>query len=362
MHDASDDRGSFECPTGKVACEGKCVETCLVSLATAAGFITAIAVDAVNVYWLDVGPCSTTCAPSSGRVMSVPKTGGTPTTLASGQSTQGLPDSLVVDDTSVYWIDSSNSHEDPFPTGTLLRIPKAGGTVVTLASHLGMAAALVESQDDLYWIEQDGVDGGFYNGEIMRLPKTGGSPVPFAASGYFSHFFGVLGIDATNVYWSPSSDLLSEPLGGGAVTTLASLANDAGSPGVLGLALDSTSIFLLLERCNGSCEPSVLVSLPKEGGPVSALKTRLNSPDSLVADEASVYWIDENVTDEEDAGTSFEGTVLTVPKAGGAATRLATNQENAFLLAVDSTSLYWTVEPYSSESGCPGEVMKRTPK
>jgi hypothetical protein len=74
-----------------------------------------IAVDATSVYW--------TNEYSSGTVMKVPTGGGTPTTLASGQS---YPQGIAVDATSVYWTNDIS--------GTVMKVPTGGGTPTTLAS------------------------------------------------------------------------------------------------------------------------------------------------------------------------------------------------------------------------------------
>jgi hypothetical protein len=50
-----------------------------------------------------------------------------------------------------------------------------------------------------------------------------------------------------------------------------------------------------------------------------------------------------------------------VPTTGGTPTTLATNQENAYPLALDSSSLYWAVDPCKYDD-CPGRLMRRTPK
>jgi sugar lactone lactonase YvrE len=64
----------------------------------------------------------------------------------------------------------------------------------------------------------------------------------------------------------------------------------------------------------------------------------------MTADATNIYWTDF-------AG----GTVLKVPKIGGATTTLASGQGGPHGIAVDATSVYWT-------DLMAGTVMKRTPK
>jgi hypothetical protein len=355
--------GSCVCPAGLVACEDTCAPTCLVSLATSTGPIVGIAVDANSVYWLDSGPClgdASDCSSSEGTVMSVPKSGGTPTTLASGQSSVNA---IAVDDENVYWTDSGPFFP-PGPlvySGKVMKIAKSGGTPVTLASHRDVTEYLALGSRDLYWLEGDFVasgGGAEVTTHVMKMPKSGGSPIQFALSAppYFIPG-AVLAVDATSVYWNNFFDLVKAPLGGGTPTTLVSPPDGGSSLQTIGLAVNSTTVFAALLECSGMCGATdQLWSVPKAGGVVTTLASGLD-PEIVVADDTTVYWIDTGAT----SGPPLQGSILTVPTTGGIPTTLATNQENAYPLVVDSSSLYWAVDPCKSDD-CPGRLMRLTPK
>lgn len=70
--------------------------TSTVTLASGQGEPNGIAVDATTVYWTST---------VDGTVMKIPKSGGTPMMVALGQIS---PIAIAVDATNVYWTDSSN--------------------------------------------------------------------------------------------------------------------------------------------------------------------------------------------------------------------------------------------------------------
>jgi hypothetical protein len=115
------------------------------TFATGAG--GGLAIDATNVYWTD--------GSVSGRIMKAPRGGGAFTTLASAQDT---PVALTVDTTDVYWLNGSSF-------AAVMSVPIDGGTPTTLASGLAVPTAIAVDDTSVYW-----VDNGY--GRIMKLtPK-----------------------------------------------------------------------------------------------------------------------------------------------------------------------------------------------
>ena len=157
---------------------------------------------------------------------------------------------------------------------------------------------------------------------------------------------GVLGeleVDDTNVYLEllppqpqAESQMLSVPLGGGTVTTLAATPE---FPQLM--ALDATHVYWAAGGNGG------VLSVPVTGGAVTTLAPDQYGTEAVAVDATYVYW------------TNFSaGTVAKSPLAGGAAVTLATGQTEAYGLAVDGTSVYWATNPDMSH----GMIMKLTPK
>jgi sugar lactone lactonase YvrE len=85
--------------------------------------------------------------------------GGTPTTLASGQSS---PFGLAVDATSVYWANHVAS-------GKVMKVPISGGTPTTLASGQSFPYGIAVDADSVYWANSNANGNA---GTVIRLtPK-----------------------------------------------------------------------------------------------------------------------------------------------------------------------------------------------
>jgi hypothetical protein len=76
-----------------------------VTLASGQTFPWGVAVDAASVYFTTIGSNSMGNQAGVGAVAKVPLAGGTPTILATGQDG---PQGVAVDATSVYWVDNGS--------------------------------------------------------------------------------------------------------------------------------------------------------------------------------------------------------------------------------------------------------------
>jgi len=111
---------------------------------------------------------------------------------------------IAVDETGVYWGDSTNS--------ALKKVGLQGGPSATLASDQTIFGIAVRG-GRVYWINQTG------GGAILSLPETGGGVATTVVSGQPSPER--LAVDGTNVYWTNyggAETVMSAPLGGGTPT------------------------------------------------------------------------------------------------------------------------------------------------
>lgn len=220
-----------------VRCDkSNCADT-TVTMAPLGGRVTDMAADATSVYWTeaeDVG---------AGRVMKMDKDGvappsgaagsdaaadehpdgGAPVTLPVQLAVSNWPSNVAVDATNVYWIEQGQ------PAG-VWKVPLAGGPAVRIArSDEYEPEGLALDELNVYF-----ADGG---GTVFKAPKSGGPATVMVAHLGLSP--AGLAADATNLYVAASTEILSRPLAGGKVRTLAGGLAGAGS-----IAQDATSVYV----------------------------------------------------------------------------------------------------------------------
>ncbi len=314
---------------------------------------TGVAVDATSVYWTNQG-CPLKGGTCEGTLVKVPKCGGSPVTLASGLNG---PNAVAVDDTSAYWANLG---------GSVMKVALSGGAPTVLAADAVTAFDIAVDGTSAYWGTSPGVGctiGAPCPCNVMRVGLGGGTPVTLASE---QPFLGGLAVDGTNVYWvtqghfpggpggSPAAEaaiqdgtVMKIAVGGGEPTTLAS---GQGAP--CGIAVDAESVYWTnVVTCGGdagetsSCD-GALMKIPLGGGTPTTLASGLHTPCSLGLDADDVYW-----------SATESHAVLKVPLGGGLPVTLARVEAYPGLLAVDPAGVYFT-----NDDGLIGTVMRLAPK
>jgi hypothetical protein len=105
-----------------------------------------------------------------------------------------------------------------------------------------------------------------------------------------------------------------------------------------GVAVDSSYVYWTDEVGGidaGPTNTGIVLRMPIGGGAITTIATAQNIPLSLMADATSVYWVDQGDI------TMADGMVMKAPLAGGSAVTLATGQDTIFDLAIDGANVYW---------------------
>ena len=220
--------------------------------------------------------------------------------------------------------------------------PATGTYSIQATARSSASSASTDSSSSLgQHVIQSAADGGADGGGSDGGSDAGSTLVTLASS---TNPYGIT-IDGVNVYWTTdfgtSSVVMKVPLGGGTATTLAS-----GQDQVISVAVDSTNVYWTTAQAGSGTVMTVPIAgdphAPREG---EALRMGSQS------DSTSVYWADGTL-----------GTVMSVPVGGvpdgGAPTTLASGQKLPYAVTVDSTSVYWTNFGTSAGSYKDYSVMK----
>ncbi|MCA1665239.1 MAG: hypothetical protein LC659_13420, partial [Myxococcales bacterium] len=234
------------------------------------------------------------------------KSGGTVTLLAANEF---VPGNLVVDGTRVYWTSNDGQRQS---VGAVRAVAKSGGRVVSLASGLSSARALVADAYTLYFATDDA---------IVALSKSGGPPVPLSAAKCVNS----AAQNSTTVYWTENC-VLVPPQGVFAVSKLGGLPVKLSNDATGGIMADNAFVYwnndgLLKQESRFGGLPSLLYDTHNYG--------------VLEAMDAGALYLQLN-----------DG-VTRVNKTSGVATTLWSGfGVNA--IAVDATSVYFDGGPTGS--------------
>lgn len=285
---------------------------------------------------------------SSYRIMSIPTTGGSLSTLTSVGSTASIASGAIrnirSDGVNAYWIDPTNTNLDS--------VPLAGGAMTVVADGLklppGFASGyLAINAGSAFWSEPGTAPGCCLqagSGDIRTVPLTGGTPSTVIS---FLDNPGALAADSTNLVWTEAWRVGQAPAGGGQTATLAS-----GISSVMArIAVDQTTIYIL--------DGNFIKTVPIAGGPIGKLSSAnggligaLNAQDQDIAtDGTNVYW-------SVSGGQGLSPMVQQIAVAGGMPLTLSAGgmfgspEDCYWRIAVDSQSVYWSTTSTQNPVGC----------
>lgn len=226
----------------------------------------------------------------------------------------GSPSSLSVD--------SQYAYVAPADEGTVMRVPLDGGPATLLASSPSPNSLTIDATN-VYWTD-DGPDGG----SVLSIPKHGGTVTTLAGD---LPDPGAISVQGSAVYWA-NVGAGGQPCDAGCAPSVASVATAGGAVSTLytaptssfpdGIVAHGASVYL-------STSDGRIVDIPDDGGAAKLLRYEVTSNQGIAADDTYVYWVDT------------AGNVMRIPLGGGTPTVLAYSQQ-ASSIAVDATGVYWT--------------------
>ena len=231
----------------------------------------------------------------------------------------------------------------------------AGRCVVTLASGQNYSYYLAIDSNRVYWTNYGGNEGGQSTvGTVMSVPLGGGTAVTLA-----SRQKGPSGIalHGANVYWINNATVMSVPIGGGSASTLVTDQSDG-----FMIAVSDASVFWSANDVTATTQ--AVWKAPLAGGGGDQLATG-HGPALLAIDGTSLYW---SVSDVEIGDQGGYSAIEKLPLGGvpedGGATMLWYGASTPQGLATDGVNVYWTevlnclTPPDGATAGNCGGVMR----
>jgi hypothetical protein len=243
-----------------------------------------IAVDATDVFWTSATVAG---GSKSNTLTRQDKNGGRPSVVAS--SPVSSLQCVVVDDTSMYWVQGN----------AIMKASKNGGPAVGIAGGQTEANCVAVDDKLVYWSISGTEKGQFADGAIVSSPKAGGSAKVVVKGAERAN--NVL-VDDKNVYWQNLDKIMKAPKTGGAEAVLA----PAGGP-IGDIAIDGGYVYFTVPGTSGD---GTVGRVSKDGGTPTILATGQPLPDGIVVDDTSVYWTCQGT----DANQHKDGSIVRLDK------------------------------------------------
>lgn len=249
--------------------------------------------------------------------------------LASGQ---GSPLDVAFDGQRAFW----TVYGGPVASASL-----CGGAVTTIANEPATSIALDDT--NVYWI----LDSS-QTMELRRAPRDGGAATTLATSPLPDSLTNLV-VDGDDIYYGSPSGVARVPKTGGPTAELLETTYAV----EWALAVDATSIYF------GSGTNGLMV-MPKAGGTPTSLAPPIGPAiGSIVTDDDNVYFA---TTSSESVSNVDDWVIVSVPKAGGDATILVSDQPPVNMqMVLDLGFLKWTnvnmaLESMPTSGGGPSQI------
>ncbi len=220
-------------------------------------------------------------------LVSIPLSGGTPLTIASGLG--DFVTALAVDAKNVYFIDTMTPVDPATQTAvsSIDKVPLAGGAVETVVSGEPQPYTLAVAGGFLYW--------GDSNSDIRRMSTNGGAIETLATN---QEAIRAIAVDATGVYWvnngqlsidcgSSGGSIVALRSGSAQPTTLVGDLANAGSIAVFQGAVYFSFAAPVGCQFGAGSDGEVARTAP---GETATLASALSEPSNLFADSTAFYY------------------------------------------------------------------------
>lgn len=272
-----------------------------------------------------------------GAIFGVPALGGTPVRLAAGDNDHNLGNVFAFDADGIYYSDEHWSADVGWLVGTVLRLPRTGGSPRSVAEGLDKVSAIALDDDAVYFVDVQQTGNGAQT-FIGRVPKVGGEVQHLVDLPSMS--VAALAVAGGYVYWTQfDRQVMRAPALGGSPEPLST-----GGAAPFAIAVDGSSVYWLdVGHLGVDCPPSDgQVSRLVLGQPeVTTLASNLKGAGGLVVSAGTTFW----------AASGFGCNVSTLP-GGGGVFELRSNASDPIMLAtgiigpanlfVDGSTLYLT--------------------
>jgi hypothetical protein len=253
----------------------------------------------------------------------IPKDGGALPPIASVGAQIGP---FAMDDTMIYFLT-----QDDATTGSLYKVPKSGGTPTLLATKLAAPIEVRADATSVYWASLGTIAGSglLPDGSIERVAKdgTGRTVLANKLNAPFT-----LALDTTDVYFDETG------LASGNVNTGLRRVSKSGGPmttlidGLLVAAIGTSGSDIFYSAIDVT---PALFRLSKAGGPPALLIDQFFAF-TIILEDSLVYAMGINLNGETP--------ILVVPAAGGAARTVRTTSGDSFSFALDDCAVYYSSE------------------